>query len=90
MVSIAAAVLAAALLCWPAGAGRLRLSSLRGPSAAPGGAPSASISSTAAASGSTAALPALGSPRGGLVLGALSRQRPRCPPASLAASPRRW
>jgi len=70
-VSIAAAVLAAALLCWPAGAGRLRLTSLRGPGAASGGAPSASTSSAAAASGSTAALLALASPRGGLVLGAL-------------------
>jgi tight adherence protein B len=60
VVSIAAAVLSAALLCWPAGAGRLRLACLRHRLSAP------------TASGSIPVLAVWAIPRGGLVLVALA------------------
>ncbi len=65
MVSIAAAVLAAAMLCWPAGGGRLRLADLR---RHPGTAP---IPAVASARGFAAVLTFRTSRRGGLVQVAL-------------------
>lgn len=65
-MSIAAAVLAAAILCWPAGGGRLRLANLR---RHPGAAPTPAVAS---ARGFAAVLTLRTSRRGGLVQVALA------------------
>ncbi|MDQ3904801.1 MAG: type II secretion system F family protein [Actinomycetota bacterium] len=72
MLSIAAAVLAAALFCWPAGAGRPRLTTLRHSSAVSVGAPAPRRLAPADASLSIPWRAAWASPRGGLVLVALA------------------
>jgi tight adherence protein B len=72
VLSIAAAVLSAAMLCWPAGAGRLRLTTLRHSSAVSVGEPAPGRPAPADVSLSTPLRAAWASLRGGVVLVALA------------------